>query len=74
MAGKHRYIASQLGSAEKETQEYKGLFQLYDSRCEQKRDEIKSLDFAINRKKKFIRRLDDNEVRRKAKKSSEKKR
>jgi len=70
MALKHRYISSQLGSAEKELQGYKGLFQLYDSQCEKKIDKIRRLDFAISRKKKFIQRLDDNEVRRKAKKSA----
>jgi hypothetical protein len=43
---------------------------LYDSQCEKKIDEIRRLDFAISRKKKFIQRLDDNEVRRKAKKSA----
>jgi uncharacterized protein YerC len=74
MALKHRYLDSQLTSAAKELQEYKNSLQFYDSQCVQKRNEIKSLDFAIDRKKRFIQRLDDNEVSRKAKKSAEKKR
>jgi hypothetical protein len=57
MAAKHYYLDCQLASAAKELQEYKNSLQFYDSQCVQKRNEIRRLDYGINRKKRFNKRL-----------------